>query len=1000
MSARPATHTQDGTGDQRFTVSYVGFDGPWARWIQHRLEEQGHQVSLRSLNPQAAGSLTEALADLARSDSKIVMVLSDRYFSRGGHSHQDWNEALTTVVARHPGRYAGLSLSSGDTPGATVALEPVELWGIDAREAEFRVLRRLGLPTDRIGHSTGRRGPRFPNDPPEVWGGVPRRNPRFTGRIEVITELREKLVEAPSGAKIVTLLGMSGIGKTQIAAEYAYRYASEYDVVWWVPAEGRAGLRERLSELAPAFQLGVDATSYGERIRTALEALRRGTPYGKWLIVFDGCDDPDILTDLLPSGAGDVLITSRNRDWASRHTQLVEVPVYTRRESVIFVQRRAVRLNSTEAGQLAEALGDFPLALDQTAGWLANSPMTVSQYVDLLGRRLDSPDTLTVSEQYPTPFPQSIAILLNNIRDEYPDARALLRLCVFFAPGRVPLKLLREMPAGDLPEEYSGLMNDRVRWNAALNRLVQYSIAGLEYSEQPVDAGGGMETVQLHNMVYQVVRQYVSEKDTEHLSRAVRRVLAQADPGAPAEPRNWPRYAELIPHLEPSGALHSTNPAIQNFVLSCLRYLNYAGEYRTCLALCEKTEENWRDTLGERHAHVRELDYVYGNTLRMLGEFRKAEQLSRTMVEQLTDERGDRDLETLRAMSMLGSVLLRTAKYDRAHELFEHCWTVYRALLGEDDATSLDAQNNLAVVRRLLGRYGEAYDLDLDTLRRRERVLRPRHLSILGSGISCARGLRLMGKYKEALSRQEQSLRLNQAMLGESHPLTLLAEHNLALCRRRGGDLTEAGQALRDVYERSSRVFGTDYPATLMIASDYASYLREYGNLDEARTRTEDAVSVYLRQLGPAHPYYLGTLSNLGLVMRAQGAREEARSLCEQALVGMEQALGDLHPWTLGCAMNASGSRNFIGRYEDALALSRTTLEGARPVLGDDHPLTLSAGIAVAYDLRSLQRDEEAGPLEEEALRRLSGTLGPQHIHTVSARERVRPYWEFEPQPA
>lgn len=218
----------------------------------------------------------------------------------------------------------------------------------------------LELPTDRIGTETGRRGPRFPNDPPEIWGRVPRRNPRFTGRNDVIGRLRAALADAPPGASTVTLLGLSGVGKTQVATEYAYRFASEYDVVWWVPAEDRPTLRERLADLAPAMGLPRGAGSYGEQIRAVLEALRRGSPYSRWLVVFDGCDNPDDLTDLLPSGAGDVIITSRNREWASRHTSLIEVPLYARPESITFIRRRARRLTGDEADQLAEALEDYP----------------------------------------------------------------------------------------------------------------------------------------------------------------------------------------------------------------------------------------------------------------------------------------------------------------------------------------------------------------------------------------------------------------------------------------------------------------------------------------------------------------------------------------------------------------------------------------------------------------------------------------------------------------
>ncbi|MFD7033558.1 FxSxx-COOH system tetratricopeptide repeat protein [Streptomyces sp. NPDC059917] len=985
---------------QRFVISFAGFNRPWAVWIAHRLEEHGHRVALQRWDPQNSPGLDEALDDLARGGGRVLVVLSERYFSAGTHTDDEWNAALRTVTAAHPDRFAAVCLTDAPLPSAVAALEKTDLWGLDAYEAEYRVLRRLELPTDRIGTETGRRGPRFPNDPPEIWGRVPRRNPRFTGRNDVIGKLRAALSEAPPGAATVTLLGLSGVGKTQVATEYAYRFASEYDVVWWVPAEDRPTLRERLADLAPALGLPRGAGSYGEQIRAVLEALRRGSPFNRWLMIFDGCDNPDDLTDLLPGGAGDVIITSRNREWGNRHTSLVEVPLYARPESITFIRRRARRLTGDEADQLAEALEDYPLALDQTAGWLADSPLSVGDYLALLRRRLDSREAVAVSDDYPLPFPTALAILLNNVRENFPDALALLRLFVFFAPGPVPLRLLGEFPADDVPEQLAGLINDQIRWNAALNKLVQFSVVRLEYSDLPVEeGGGGLETVQLHRMVHGIVRENLSEDEAEPLSRAVRQVLAAADPGRPSDSRLWPRYAELIPHLETAGVLTSTNPRIQTFLLRCLRYLILAGEYRSCLRLCEQTDLAWRSMLGEDHDRVRELSYQYGGALRNLGLFRRAETLTKAVADRLVEERGDRDLETLRATSAYGGVLLCIAKFEPARALFEHCLTTYRELLGEDDSTTLNAQNNLAATYRLLGRYQEAYDLDLETLRRRERVLRSHHISTLSSGIACAMGLRLMGRYREAQTRQEQGVKLNNQILGVNHPQTLRAEHNLGLCLRRSGDIPGAGTRLRTVWERATRVFGADYPWTLMVASDYATYLREYGDIEESRRISEAVVRGYQSQLGLAHPYSIGTVGNLGLVLRAQGEREEALSLCEQALVGMRNALGDRHPWTLGSALNAAGCRNITGRLDDAVRLSRDTLRTAERVLGPDHPMALSAQIALAADLRALQQTDESRKNEDDALKALTRTLGTQHVHTVSARQRVRPYWDFEPQP-
>ncbi|GHD81050.1 hypothetical protein GCM10010317_103810 [Streptomyces mirabilis] len=72
---------------------------------------------------------------------------------------------------------------------------------------------------------------------PEVWGGVPRRNTRFTGREPLLNDAYYLLQGAEAGAGVVTLHGMSGVGRRQLAAEYVYRFGSDYDVVWWINAE-------------------------------------------------------------------------------------------------------------------------------------------------------------------------------------------------------------------------------------------------------------------------------------------------------------------------------------------------------------------------------------------------------------------------------------------------------------------------------------------------------------------------------------------------------------------------------------------------------------------------------------------------------------------------------------------------------------------------------------------------------------------------------------------
>ncbi|MFD4998187.1 FxSxx-COOH system tetratricopeptide repeat protein [Streptomyces buecherae] len=982
---------------QPVTISYAGFNRAWAAWIGDRLERHGHRVAFQRWDPPVETPLEDALRDLLLAEGRVLLLLSDWYFQLGPRTHDQWNQALRAVVAPNTDRFAAVTVTDAAMPTATAALNVTELGVAGPREAERRLLARLGTPYSAAPATAAETtGPRFPRDQPRVWGGVPRRNIRFTGREGALSEIYHQLNGAEASAAVVTLLGMSGVGKTQTAAEYVYRFGSEYDMVWWVPADQRGTLRQRLAELAPALGLSA-GPEYGERLRAVHDALRRGTPYSRWLLVLDGADDPETVADLLPSGPGHVLITSQNRDWDEHNTSLVEIPVYDREESVAFVRRRARRISAHEADLLSDALGDLPLALDQTAGSLNDSTMPVEEYIELLRDGADIEVGLKVAADFPMTYYTAFSILLNRLRESVPEAVDLLRLCSFFAPGPVPLGLLRELPARDLPEQLRGLMDDPLRWTSSISKLVQYSVVRTENPEDGTDEPtAGTEVLHLHRMVHQTVRAGMPEEDRAEYSRVARRALANSDPGRPTDTRLWPRYAELVPHLEASGSYVSTHGAVQRLVLNCLRYLFLSGEYRTGLQIAERVTPKWHELLGPTHPRVWDLAYHHVNLLRSVGRYAEAEQLDRAAADHLRAERGDHDLDLLRAVTGLAADLRALARYDEALDLQQSVLREYTELVGEQDSRTLGALNNLAVSYRVLGRYTEALEMDRRALEARREHLRPRHNWTLFSEINYAWDLRLLGRYEEAISIQEPSVEVHRDVMGPDNPQTLRAEHNLAMCLYRQGDRTRGITLLGDMLERCERVLGDTDPLTLMAASSYGCMQREHGDLDLARELGERVLGRYREMLGPRHPYAVGSSVNHALVLRAAGERQPSAMLIEEALATMTAAVGERHPWTLGIALNATATRNLMGDPEGAAELSRRTSHLAAEVLGPQHPLALSCQVALAADLRVVRDRQQAEKVEEAALSALSDTLGSQHVHTISARSRARPFWDFE----
>ncbi|MET7496828.1 FxSxx-COOH system tetratricopeptide repeat protein [Streptomyces sp900116325] len=995
----PVARKQVGaTGTSTVTISFAGFNRAWAAWIGDCLERRGVRVVFQRWDPPVDTPLEDSLRDLMLAPGRILVILSDWYFQLGPRSQAEWNKALREVVAPDADRFAAVSITTATMPGATSVFAAADLTNVGAEEAERRMLARLDLTAGPVPRSADAKpAPRFPADTPEVWGGVPRRNTRFTGRERLLNEAYHALQEAGPGAGVVTLHGMSGVGKTQLAAEYVYRFGAEYDVVWWVPADRRAIYRQNLAELAPELGLSTGA-EYGERLRAVRDALRRGEPHSHWLLVLDGADEPEQIWDLVPTGPGHVLITSRNPEWGEHNSNLLEVPVYRRDESVAFIRRRAPRLTHTEADQLAEALEDLPLLLDQTAGWLNDSDMSIEEYIELLQGGIDQ-DVVKVSRDFPVAFQTAWSILLNKLKETVPESIDLLRLCSFFAPGSIPVRLLKEMPPGELPEQLTGLMNDPLLWNRAISQLRQYSVVRLE-SHESVDeeASSAGESLYLHRMVHQIVGKDMPERDRKEFIDVVRRALAAADPGRPIDATQWPAYAEITPHLKWADVLESTDPAVHTLVLNCLRYMYFSGEYRAGIKLGERAMTAWRDLLGGTHPRLWDLSYNLANLMRAVGDYAGTEAMERAVVDHLRDERGGQDLEHLRAASGLAADLRGLGRYEEALEMSGWILSTYRELLGDTDSRTVNAQNNLAISLRLLGRYEESRELNRRTLEARRQLLRARHSWTLISEINYATDLRLLGRYGEAESLQAQSVRVHRIVLGEDNPQTLLAEHNLALCRYRSGERGKAAPAFTRILERCERVLGEHDPLTLMFAASQSFFAREHADIDQARTISEYAVDGYTTMLGEDHPYVAGTRSNHALILRSVGERDHAHMLTEAALDQMTRAVGENHPWTLGCAINASALRNLVGDPESAATLTDACVTRATETLGRTHPLTLSARIAYAADLRGIRDNRRADKVETEALGDLVATLGAQHVHTVSARSRTRPFWDFEPQ--
>src|SRR5229473_1189033 len=175
---------------------------------------------------------------------------------------------------------------------------------------------------------------------PPLWNVPYRRNPFFTGRKEILDHLYTVLRSSKAAALTQTqaISGLGGIGKTQIAVEYAYRYRDHYQAIFWITASTRDALNADFVMLAALLDL---SEQYEQDQDIVTRAVKRWlTTHTRWLLILDNVDNLEMIVDFLPvHGTGDVLLTTRLQALGTV-AQSIEVEKMGQDEGVMFLLRR------------------------------------------------------------------------------------------------------------------------------------------------------------------------------------------------------------------------------------------------------------------------------------------------------------------------------------------------------------------------------------------------------------------------------------------------------------------------------------------------------------------------------------------------------------------------------------------------------------------------------------------------------------------------------------
>jgi ADP-ribosylglycohydrolase/tetratricopeptide (TPR) repeat protein len=672
----------------------------------------------------------------------------------------------------------------------------------------------VGEPRLSVGLSSGgRTAAGTTNVPrrPRIWNVLREHKPSFTGRDTVLKDLRTRLTAGNPDAAIQAIHGLGGVGKTQVAAEYAHRYRDEYDVVWWI--------RTVKEQLTPATDFAALARALDLPERdlpdqaVIIDAVRHWLGHhDRWLLIFDDAHDyPEIRPYLPPLRAGHVLITSRNQVWGGR-VQRVSLPILALEDAAGFLLTRTESTEEAAALQLATALGRLPLALEQAAAYVESTAISLANYLERFQTRLES---LWAVEQPPDDYPTTVdatwALAMDELRAATPAAADLLAVLAFVAADPLDRAVL-ETSADHLPETLARTIADPIELDQLMGAFRRFSL--IEVTK---------DHLLVHALVQHVTRMRLGDDGRRAWAGTAVRLTNAAFPFDSEDVVTWPQCEQLLPHALATVG-HAERLGVEREATS--RLLNQMGHYLFARGDVAEAAKQVTRALGngEDTTDIDALIFL-GNIHLYSGDFAKATAYATRALE-VAREHGSTKHQA-RCLIVFGACLMHSGDLPGAEESFRGGISLLERLppAERDNKVYSELLGNLGSVEEIRGHWDDAERLHGMALRRR-----------IENG--------------HAVGVLETALALGRVALGRG--ALPLAHERLADALRRAEDLDEKLQQAKIIHQRGELAFRMDeVNAAVDLVQDARRRFKECGTPYDV-TQTELSLA---RMLAGSRPW-------------------------------------------------------------------------------------------------------------------------------------------------
>src|SRR6266702_3264631 len=440
---------------------------------------------------------------------------------------------------------------------------------------------------------------------PRIWSMPFQRNPYFTGRDDLLTRLHSVLATGKQAAlsQPQAISGLGGIGKTQTAIEYVYRYHDEYNTICWLKAESRETLLSDVLTLAHLLNLPQQPDQDQEQ---AIEMIKGWFQSRTgWLLIFDNADDLAMVRDFLPAGGqGHILLTTRSQV-TGNIARRIDVERMETEEGSFFLLHRAGLLEDAtldavseveraKARELVEEVDGLPLALDQAGAFIEETQCGLADYLQLYRTRQD--EVLKRRGRLVTDHPDSAAttwsLSFEKVEHANPVAADLLRLCAFLDPDAIPEELITK-GASELGPSLQAVAAEPIRLNEAIADVRTYSLLRRNPDH----------TLTIHRLVQAVLKEGMNKSTQRRWAERAVRAVNQAFPEVDYD--TWLQCQHYMPQVQACAALIDqwgmTFAETAELLMQAGDYLEQSAQYAQAEPLYQRALVIREKALGSEH---------------------------------------------------------------------------------------------------------------------------------------------------------------------------------------------------------------------------------------------------------------------------------------------------------------------------------------------------------------------------------------------------------------